>query len=163
MGIGKKIFGENNAKIRGGSWYGNDTLWRMILDINKALFYANSDGSLKENSIAFQKNYISIVDAIIAGEGNGPKSADKIKPGYLIAGVNPVSVDTVCACLMNFNFRKIPSIDRAFKIKNFPLVNFQPENIHIQYEGITYGLKDFPRESIVSFKAPNGWTGRIEK
>jgi hypothetical protein len=32
--------------IMGGAWYGNDTAWRMALDIARILRYARSDGSL---------------------------------------------------------------------------------------------------------------------
>ncbi len=47
IGLGKMVFGDNRETIRGGSWYGNDTLWRMVLDINKVLFYVNPDGTLR--------------------------------------------------------------------------------------------------------------------
>ena len=120
MGLGKMVFGDNQETIRGGSWYGNDTLWRMILDINKVFFYVNPNGSFRNSSISNLKKYISIVDGIVAGEGNGPKAPDAINSGYLIAGLSPVSVDAVCARIMDFDFRKIPSIDRAFFVKNFP-------------------------------------------
>jgi uncharacterized protein (DUF362 family) len=162
MGLGKKVFGDNRETIRGGSWYGNDTLWRMILDVNKVFFYVNPDGSLRNSSISNLKKYISIVDGIVAGEGNGPKAPDAISSGYLIAGVSPVSVDAVCARIMNFDFRKIPSIDRAFLIKNFPLVDFIPEEIRIHFEGQTYSFEDLPLSCSISFKPHKGWIGHIE-
>ena len=43
--LGKYIFGNTDEMIRSGNWYGNDTIWRTVLDLNKILFYANSDGS----------------------------------------------------------------------------------------------------------------------
>ena len=49
------------------------------------------------------KKYISIVDGIVAGEGNGPKAPDSVNAGCIIAGSNPVSVDVVCARMMNFD------------------------------------------------------------
>jgi hypothetical protein len=89
-------------------------IWRMVLDINKVLFYLNPDGTLKDGSSSKMGKYISIVDSIVAGEGNGPKAPDAINAGYIIAGLNPVSVDAVCARIMNFDFKKIPSIDKCF-------------------------------------------------
>lgn len=162
MSLGKKVFGDNRVTIRGGSWYGNDTIWRMILDVNKVFFYVNPDGSLRDDSISSLKRYISIVDGIVAGEGNGPKAPDAINAGYLIAGLNPVSVDAVCARIMNFDFRKIPTINRAFLIDHFQLVDFSPEDIRIQYEGQTYSLDDLPLKCIISFKPHQGWIGHIE-
>ncbi|KAA0891715.1 DUF362 domain-containing protein [Oryzomonas rubra] len=46
-----------------------------------------------------KKPTLNIVDAIVAMEGNGPGSGDPIKLGALIAGVNPVAVDTVAGRL----------------------------------------------------------------
>ncbi|KAB0667457.1 DUF362 domain-containing protein [Oryzomonas japonica] len=46
-----------------------------------------------------KKPALNIVDAIVAMEGNGPGSGDPIKLGALIAGVNPVAVDTVAGRL----------------------------------------------------------------
>ena len=52
-----------------GSWYGNDTLWRCIVDLNKVLFYSNKKGVMQKTR---QRKYLTIVDAIIAGEKEGP-------------------------------------------------------------------------------------------
>lgn len=162
MGLGKKVFGDNQETIRGGSWYGNDTLWRMVLDINKVLFYVNKDGTLRDGSLSKMKKYISIVDSIVAGEGNGPKAPDPINAGYIIAGSNPVAVDAVCARIMNFDCKKIPAIDNAFRIKFFPLVGFKMEDIKILYKGEVFSLSNFPSSHVVSFRPHKGWVGHIE-
>jgi len=46
-----------------------------------------------------KKPVLNIVDAIVAMEGNGPGSGDPLQVGALIAGVNPVAVDTVAGRL----------------------------------------------------------------
>lgn len=161
MGLGKKIFGDNRETIRGGSWYGNDTLWRMVLDINKVLFYANPDGTFREEVPVSMKKYLSIVDGIIAGEGNGPKAPDAVHSGYLVMGSNPVAVDAVCAQLMNFDYKKIPSIERAFKIRHLPLVDFQPEEINICFNEKDYSLQDLDSSLLVNFKPHPGWVDHI--
>jgi uncharacterized protein (DUF362 family) len=162
IGLGKIIFGDNRETIRGGSWYGNDTLWRMVLDINKVLFYVNPDGSLREGSVSKMKKYISLVDSIVAGEGNGPKAPDAVNAGYIIAGLNPVSVDAVCARMMNFDGMKIPSIENAFRISNFPLVDFKMEDIKILFKEEVFTLSNFPPSLAVSFRPHQGWIGHIE-
>jgi hypothetical protein len=162
IGLGKMIFGDNRETIRGGSWYGNDTLWRMVLDINKVLFYLNPDGTLRDGSLSKMKRYITIVDSIVAGEGNGPKAPDAINAGYIIAGLNPVSVDAVCARMMNFDCKKIPSIGNAFRIINFPLVGFNMEDIKILFKEEEYFLSNFPSSLVVNFKPHQGWVGHIE-
>ena len=110
MKLGKKIFGNNKETIRGGAWYGNDTIWRMILDINKVLMYANPDGTLKSDIPEQRKKHIAVVDAILCGEGNGPKIPDPKKLNYIIQGKNPAVVDAVCAELMGFDYSKIPAV-----------------------------------------------------
>src|SRR5262249_38395097 len=45
--LGHVAFGDSRNVIRNGSWYGNDTIWRMILDLNKILLYANPDGTFR--------------------------------------------------------------------------------------------------------------------
>ncbi|MCX7886616.1 MAG: DUF362 domain-containing protein [Verrucomicrobiae bacterium] len=95
--IGAKIFGETTKVVRSGNWYGNDTAWRMVLDLNRAFF-------------SKQRRYIAIVDGIIAGEGDGPMEADAKQCGLVLAGTNPFAVDLVAAQLMGFDWRKLPVI-----------------------------------------------------
>ena len=80
-GLGRVLFGDTRDTVRSGNWYGNDTIWRMILDLNKLLLYANPDGSLRNDAFGNRKRYISIVDGIIAGEGNGPEGPMPNLPG----------------------------------------------------------------------------------
>lgn len=160
--LSKKIFGSNENTIRGGSWSGNDTIWRMILDLNKILFYGKSDNRMLSNNWSNAKNYIGVVDAIIAGEGNGPKSPDPIKMGYLIWGENPVAIDAVCARLMGFDPFKIPSIINAFKIKEFKLAPFTYKEINVIFDSESFLINDLPQQKIILCKPHFGWKGNIE-
>jgi len=160
--IGSKLFGSTEQVIRSGNWYGNDTVWRMILDLNKILFYANPDGSMREDKWINAKKYIGIVDAILAGEGNGPLAPDPVEMGYIIMGTNPVAIDAVCARLMGFNPMKIPSIKNAFQIKHYKLVDFTYENIRILIDNNEYTIFNLPEKYIKRFKPHFGWVGHIE-
>jgi uncharacterized protein (DUF362 family) len=157
--IGKKIFGDSSKVIRNGSWYGNDTLWRMVLDLNKVLFYADYDGKMKSNP----KRYIGIVDAVIAGEGEGPMSPDPVNFGYVICGANPVAIDTVCAYMMGFDPVMVPSIEKAFKIQSFPLCSFEMNKIKVIHLNDIYPLFKLPAGFSVSFVPQFGWKGHIER
>ncbi|HET9365374.1 MAG TPA: DUF362 domain-containing protein, partial [Candidatus Angelobacter sp.] len=71
-GIKTRGIRENLGKsfyLAGGAWHGNDTIWRMVYDINRIIRYAAPDGELKPTP---QRDYVAIMDAMIAGEGNGP-------------------------------------------------------------------------------------------
>ncbi|QEM69586.1 DUF362 domain-containing protein [Geobacter sp. FeAm09] len=55
-----------------------------------------------------KKPALNIVDAIVAMEGNGPGSGDPIGLGALLAGVNPVAVDTVAGRLAGIAAELLP-------------------------------------------------------
>jgi hypothetical protein len=42
--VGRWFFGDTQRVIRSGNWHGNDTCWRMVLDLNKALFHFEGRG-----------------------------------------------------------------------------------------------------------------------
>jgi uncharacterized protein (DUF362 family) len=153
----KALFGETHNVIRSGNWYGNDTIWRMILDLNKIVLYAGKDGTLKEDLLSNRKNYISIVDAILCGEKNGPKSPEPKQMGYIICGTNPVATDATAASLMGFNPLKIPVIERAFKIKNYKIVDFGFQDINVNINNRSFPLGLLPKEFIKDFEPHFGW------
>src|SRR5262249_5093705 len=51
-------------RVIDGSWEGNDTLWRTILDLNRILFFADRDGRLSGEP---QRRLLALVDGIVAG------------------------------------------------------------------------------------------------
>lgn len=161
---GKIIFGDTRETIRSGNWYGNDTLWRTVLDLNKILFYANSDGTLKECKSENRKKYITIVDGITAGEGNGPEAPTPRQTGVLIAGVNPVAVDAVCAKLMGFDWEKIPAIKNAFRIEHYPICEFKYQDIEVisSLSKFNKKLSEIDPNDCFRFEPHFGWKGHIE-
>lgn len=160
--VGKHLFGESIKTIRGGGWHGNDTLWRMVHDINRALIYGDVSGRLQRQPT---KRRLCVVDGIVAGEGMGPTSPDPLPCGVIIAGHNPVAVDVVGAEIMGFDYSRIPQLAEAFKEHAFPLVCFKPEEITIstnvaECEG---GLAALRAANPFAFAAPLGWNGYIER
>lgn len=160
---GNVIFGKTNNIIRSGNWYGNDTIWRMILDLNKIVFYAEQDGTMKDDLLMNRKKYIAIVDAILCGEKNGPKSPEPKQLGYLICGTNPVAIDATAAGLMGFNPLKIPVIERAFHINRYKIVDFEYRDIIVIINGERYPLHSLPKEYINIFEPHFGWGSVLDK
>jgi uncharacterized protein (DUF362 family) len=97
-------------KVIDGSWQGNYTLWRTILDLNALLFFTDRDGRLRD---APQRRYVTIVDGIVAGEGEGPLGATPVDAGLLVGGFDPVLVDVVACRAMGVEPRRIPMIVEA--------------------------------------------------
>ncbi|MFX0199557.1 MAG: DUF362 domain-containing protein [Candidatus Hodarchaeota archaeon] len=143
-----------------GSWFGNDTLWRTVLDLNRILVYADKEGFMRESS---QRQCFTVVDAIIAGEGEGPMEPESRSCGILAAGTNPAAMDSILCTMMGFDYRKIPLIASAFSIKDWPLVNFEPSEINISSSDDRWkSLKVGDACTDFGFKPPSGWLGHVE-
>jgi len=93
-----------------GSWHGNDTIWRTCLDLNRALLYADTSGRMQG---APQREEISIVDAVVAGQGEGPLAPDPLATGAVFAVRNPVVGDFLGARLLGFDPARIPLLQHA--------------------------------------------------
>jgi uncharacterized protein (DUF362 family) len=116
---GVALLDGDGAAIRNGNWRGNDTCWRMALDLNRALLFANRDGTLR--TAAQAKRYFCIVDGIIGGEGNGPTDPEPVMSNVLIAGASPAEVDAVAARVMGFDVEGLPIVSRAFDDHPLPI------------------------------------------
>ncbi|HXI22211.1 MAG TPA: DUF362 domain-containing protein, partial [Gemmatimonadales bacterium] len=75
-----------------GAWSGNDTVWRMCLDLNRIVLYGRPDGTMADR---VQRRILTISDAIVAGQGDGPLMPEPFPLGVLLAGDNPAAVDLV--------------------------------------------------------------------
>ena len=142
-----------------GSWYGNDTAWRMVLDLNRLLLYAGRNGEMTNQP---QRRYFSVVDAVIAGEAEGPLEPTPKYCGVLTAGFNPLVMDVVHVTLMGFDYRKIPLLANAFDVTPYPITGAQPEDICIVAEG-EFGLRGLAQRLNYQFVPPAGWQGHIER
>jgi hypothetical protein len=157
-----KVFGETESIIRSGNWHGNDTVWRMALDLNRILLYANPDGSLRTSNDA--KKYFSVVDGIVAMEGDGPATGTPKVIGCMLAGHNPVAVDAVCARLMGFDYRKLPIIARALEPHDFPLIDGGIESIDTASNNPAWcgPLAGWKLADVFQFAPHFGWKGKVE-
>lgn len=150
-----------SEKIRNGAWYGNDTIWRATLDLNKILIYADSSGKMCKKP---QRKYFTLIDGIIGGEGKGPMEADPKESGVLIAGTNPVYADSVAATLMGYDYKKIPMISNGYEIKKYPLTSCEAADVIIisNQEKWQKKISDFRYVDTLKFKPHFGWEGKIE-
>lgn len=160
--VGKRIFGHTHQTIRGGGWHGNDTLWRMVHDINRALTYGDSEGRLQDRPI---RRRMVFIDGIVAGEGMGPVHAEPRPCGVIIAGANPIAADVMGAELMGFDYGRIPMLARAFEEHPFRLADFDPGAIEIvsNLEAWRGDLKTLRKAEPFRFVPPLGWISHIER
>lgn len=162
--IGAFLFGKTEEVVRSGNWYGNDTIWRTILDLNKILLYGSNNGNLLVDNWVNSKKYIGIVDGIYAGQGNGPMAPDKVYLKKIILGTNPVAIDCVCAKIMGFDYKKIPSISKAFEIKKYKLTNFNYNDIKILLDNNEeFSINNLDKKYITFCNPHFGWKNHIEE
>jgi uncharacterized protein (DUF362 family) len=158
---GLKIFGSGSTTIRSGNWYGNDTTWRMTLDLNRCLLYGNIDGTFRSNS---PKRYYAVIDGEIGMEGTGPMQGDPKECGVFISGNDPASVDAVTATIMGFDWKKLPIIREAFSAHKFYISDNDPEKIQIVSDIYDWSgsLVDLKNKQHLDFAPHFGWRGHIE-
>jgi uncharacterized protein (DUF362 family) len=143
-----------------GSWWGNDTIWRTVLDLNHALIYADRDGVLRSEP---QRRVYFLTDGIVAGEGEGPVKPDPKPIGVLLAGSSAPVVDAVMARLMGFDFYKIPSVREAFSMSDLPLTRTSPHEINVVSNSADIsGMHVRQIGEHFSFTPSMGWRGHIE-
>jgi hypothetical protein len=132
-----------------GSWSGNDTLWRTVLDINHIIYFHEKS----------PKKIISIVDGIVAGQGKGPLKPTPKYTGLLIGGENPAYIDAVIGMLMGYNISRIPLVYNALyhkksKFGGQNLEDFFVNFVDIKNNNIKYEYFNLPN---LHFEKPKYW------
>lgn len=128
--VGLGIFSSSGKVVRNGNWYGNDTCWRMVLDLVRAVLYGRPDGSFREATQ--RKPFLNIVDAIVGGQGDGPTCPDPAKSQCLIAGQDLAAVDAVACKLMGYDPTDVALVWGAFQKHRWPIAETSLEEIRVE-------------------------------
>ena len=156
--LGRLYFGDTQKVVRSGNWHGNDTCWRMTVDLNKCLFYFDGSGQRRQKPL----RYMAIVDGIVGGEGNGPMAPDRKPSGVIIAGTHPAAVDCVAAAVMGFDWQKIRLLKNCFALKEGNFVPFAASEIEIASNQPAWSGKIGQLEGSLDYRPHFGWAGAIE-
>lgn len=128
-----------------GAWPGNDTIWRMVVDLYNALRFK-------------ERKYFTVVDGIMGGEGNGPFCPYSKISKTLVAGENLLAVDIVTSRLMGFDPNKIPYLSRLVKDEPLPLKDIDICSIDYSTDGF------FVREDkYLGFVPPDKWESIVAR
>ena len=155
-GLGKILKIDNDYE---GSWYGNDTVWRMTLDLQRILYYGRPDGTLADTP---QRLVLTVTDAIVAGEGDGPLSPTPIGLGMITMGMNTAAVEWVNTVLMGLSPRQISLTRESFTPHPYPLADFSPEAISVFVNGQPIAAADLFAQYGRAFRLPKGWRKLVE-
>ncbi|HLH74323.1 MAG TPA: DUF362 domain-containing protein, partial [Chloroflexota bacterium] len=142
-----------------GNWYGNDSAWRMAVDLARIIYFADAKGRLHDTP---QRRLFSVVDGIVGGENNGPLAPDPKPAGVLAAGGSLLAVDIVATRLMGFDYRCM----RQFSILEDPYFDFGIRKIEdievVSDDPSLQQCLDAPSDRYLAFKPHPGWKGHLE-
>jgi uncharacterized protein (DUF362 family) len=144
--------------IGGGGWYGNQTIWRMIQDLNRVIQCADACGRLQPQPA---RRYLCLVDGLISGEGNGPLYPLPRETDWLIVGDDPFAVDTTLAWFMGFDPAKIPLLAQRGAYTGPAWGDFELDQLAVEVDGQPARLVDTPIN--FHFAPPPGWRDHIER
>jgi uncharacterized protein (DUF362 family) len=141
-----------------GGWYGNDTCWRMTLDLNRCVLYGDGEGRLHDVP---QRRMVSLTDAIVCGEGEGPLAPRPLPVGAVTCSESSAAADLAHGALLRLDARKVPLLRGCFERMRFPVLDRTGMPEFVTREGsLTYdqlaGRYGRPAE------APRGWKGHCE-
>lgn len=147
-GLGFVMRKLHKDKFREGSWYGNDTIWRTIIDINKLILYADKKGFLQNEK---QRTIFNFADMIISGEKEGPLLPTNKKVGMMVASFNQLNMDKTICSIMGFEPEKIKYIVHGYQLKDHPIAK---DNFKVYTENKV--VKDIQIYN-QHFEATEGW------
>lgn len=142
------------GRYREGSWYGNDTIWRTIIDLNKLIIYTDKKGKLTHNA---QRKIFNVADMVISGEKEGPLLPSDKKVGLIIAGFNQLNNDYVITQIMGFSPNKIKYIENGYKLEKLKISDSTNFAI-VDENGVVKDIKKYNKH----FKATDGWKDYLE-
>lgn len=139
-----------------GAWYGNDTIWRTIIDLNKIMLYADKQGVLNEK--VQQRKILTIGDMIVAGEKNGPLEPSPKQLGIILSSGNMSMFDYVFCRITGFDERLIPTVYHSIRDNQLSINNWKEIIIRSNeklYDGKT--LENIKFESELHFEPHPFW------
>lgn len=137
-----------------GSWWGNDTIWRTVYDLNVLMYYGQLNGSIADTQ---QRNVLTITDAIVTGQKDGPMRPYPCYTNAIVIGSSTVCVDMVNAALMHFDGKKILHFDEMCQKNRFKLF-YANETIKVwRNKSKEVGIGEIFHLESVYHEASPGW------
>lgn len=149
---GKKLDELEDNRKKFGMWYGNDTLWRTILDVNKIVYFCDKSGNMCSKP---QRKVLHFGDMIVCGEKEGPLRPTYKKVGGILFSENPVTFDLYVVKLMGFDYDKVPTLFNALKKCNLNQEDI--DEIKLCSNENMFNKKIMDIKYNFGFEASSGW------
>jgi uncharacterized protein (DUF362 family) len=156
-----------DAFIRSGNWHGNRTTWRMCVDLNRCLYYSDAEGSHFEAQ-APVRHVLTLIDGVVAGEGEGPLAPRDVPLGVVLAATDPVALDLAAVRLMGFDEERLPKLREPMRDPVLRITDVRsPEDVEVwETDASSFGVQRRrlgELEASRPFAAHSGWRGHIER
>jgi hypothetical protein len=175
-GIGSRLVrlvrrAENAARgdsfIRSGNWHGNRTTWRMCIDLNRCFYYSDARGE-HFDAPAPVRRVLTLIDGVVAGEGEGPLAPLDVPLGAVIAATDPVALDLVAVRLMGFDERRLPKLCEPMQDRELRITAVRAaSDVEIcEVDAGTFATRRLALDAIACQRpfAPHpGWRGFVER
>jgi uncharacterized protein (DUF362 family) len=153
--------------IRSGNWHGNNTTWRMCLDLNRCLYYSDAKGTHLDAPRPV-RTVLTLIDGIVAGEGEGPLAPRDVPLGVVIAATDPVALDLVAVRLMGFDERRLPKVSRPMTETDLRVTDVrEPSDVVVtEVPAASFAPRTLRLDEIASergFLPHAGWVGHVER
>ncbi len=125
-------------------WHGNDTAWRMVLDLNMIAEFGRVDGSLDPER---QRQIYSLCDGLIAGQGEGPLQPDPLPLGLISFSNDSALNDQAMALMMGFDPQELSLLKNSNPLGDSSPIDFNGKQINL-VDLKAHALKAIP---------PKGW------
>ena len=156
-----------DAFLRSGNWHGNRTTWRMCCDLNRCLYYSDAHG-LHLDAPKPVRTVLTLIDGVVAGEGEGPLAPRDVPLGVIVASTDPVAADLVAVRLMGFDERKLPKLSETMRDTGARVTSVRDaadvsvgEVAPGSFEVREIRLDDL--RAARTFAAHPGWAGHVER
>lgn len=143
-----------------GNWHGNDSAWRMCVDLIKLIKFAGADGVLRQTP---QRKLFTVIDGMIGGENQGPLEPDPNYSAIFLASENFLAADIVGTRLMGFDPLKIKTFAHLLDETRWDYGFKNPTEIEVLSpdEKIRNCLND-KTDRFFDYLPFPGWVGQIE-
>jgi len=160
---------ENAARgedfVRSGNWYGNRTTWRMCIDLNRILYYSDATGE-HFDAAAPVRRVLTLLDGVVAGEGEGPLAPADRPLGVVLASTDPVALDLAAVRLMGFDEQQIPKVREAMADEGLRVTSVRAPGDVVVGAAAGDGVRDLGLDDLVAdraFRTHPGWRGHLER
>jgi hypothetical protein len=155
IGLGVLLGADSNVD---GSWAGNDTVWRMTLDLDRILIYGRADGTLSPTPM---RRVVTITDGIVAGQGEGPLAPSPLPLGVMTFATNLAAAEVVHARLLGLDPARVPLVRHAFDAHPNPVADCSLAEVELCVDGRAASVDSLPLPARRA-RVPKGWRGACE-